>query len=723
MTPVIGGEVDIVNLKLSLAGGFANYTTNAVLAATSFTAGSLEALARATAMAGLPSGAAASFAIEEGQDGKQYLNMALTDVQTLVIYVDEGTSNVTDNVIYPASAELQTIVAAGATLAISGNVGYGSLAHSGDGTLLLSSADNAFYGDVTSSGGTFSVSALAALSDDSVLPRETFTLTSGTLELSDSADPATFPRELVADAASASDAVVIKTDTGVTVEDATSLARTGAIVKRGAGKFTVTSAANPLAISAGNGIAAKNAYPTTSSTLTFGTDGKAGGTYYTGFTVAEGAAEFVGNGADALFSSSDNVAIGLPCSTGSADAGLTVRDAKLQANWMLLGCGLAAGNTFMTAPYLAATNATISADTFAAAYNSTLTALRPKVTLNASELNVSFLLRANHADNNTTIASAYDLAAGSLLATPRMGIVRKAEFDCDASTIAVTQLFCKAASYYEKNGSTYADSYGIFRLRNGSTLHTRDIEPSSSGSAASPLTFEFDDSEWIPTAGISADYAFSFTNAANLAIIATSGGLILSPGSELTWSVVHPVTGANGRIVKRGAGTLAFTGLNALAVGGTNEVEAGTFAVAATSVVASVKAHLASGTTLDLLGGTHVGAVVSGAGTVRNGALSAATVPVRLADGTTQETLTFAFDDGCSLAQSVTFDLGCSEDEPFEPGSSKVVLARYTGIVPDGIGWNLSNIGVRQKFGDFEFADGEIRAGLKNAQGTAIFLK
>ncbi|MDD2456648.1 MAG: hypothetical protein PHE10_10010, partial [Kiritimatiellae bacterium] len=129
-------------------------------------------------------------------------------------------------------------------------------------------------------------------------------------------------------------------------------------------------------------------------------------------------------------------------------------------------------------------------------------------------------------------------------------------------------------------------------------------------------------------------------------------------------------------------------------------------------------------TTLDLLGGTHVGAVVSGAGTVRNGALSAATVvPVRLADGTTQETLTFAFDDGCSLAQSVTFDLGCTEDEPFEPGSGKVVLARYTGIVPDGIGWNLSNIGVRQKFGDFEFADGEIRAGLKNAQGSAIFLK
>ena len=45
-----------------------------------------------------------------------------------------------------------------------------------------------------------------------------------------------------------------------------------------------------------DGIAAKNAYPTTSSTLTFGTDGKAGGTYYTGFTVAEGAAEFVGFG-------------------------------------------------------------------------------------------------------------------------------------------------------------------------------------------------------------------------------------------------------------------------------------------------------------------------------------------------------------------------------------------------------------------------------------------
>ncbi len=719
VTPAINGTVDAVNLRVTLANGFSNYTTNAIISADAFTARALDAIARAVASAGLPAGAAASFTVEDVA-GRKVLKMALTDPEVLVIRVDEGTSNIASAVTYPVSGQLQTLVAVGATLDISGNVGYGSLLNSGDGVLRLS-GDNAFYGDIVSAGGTFRASPFSSLSCGDSVEKGMFTLQSGTLELSDTASPATFPREIRTDAASGTDAVVIKTDTDVVIPDANGFAAKGAVIKRGAGSLTVTTGKNGLPLASGLGLAGKNKYASTTDTLEFGADGKPAGTYYAALSVVEGDLSLVGTGENASFVVTNIVAVGQPCLTGTATPSLTIRDTTFLPTWLLLAGGLSSDNTFIASPpQIYATNSTIELNTYATAYRSKFTAVKPKMTLDASVMTLDFLFRANGADLSAGgVEAEYSLVNGSVLTTPRIGVSHKASFDCDASTIDVRQLFCKSTSYNYESGYVYVDSYAIFKFRNGSLFKTDYVEPSRSASTTSPLTFEFDDSEWRPIPGETADYTFAFTNAFNFLVKADAGGLVLSPGEGRTWSVVHPVTGADGKIVKRGAGTLAFTGDGALAVGGTNEVEAGVFAVAATSTVYGVKAHVAAGATLDLLGGAHAHAVLSGAGEVRNGTLSDAVLRVDVMDGVAPQTPVLAFDDGLALSGTLTFDLCRNEANPIPTGAS-VVVCRYTGTPSAGVAYRLRGTGVSGARGEFTVADGTVTLDIRPPRGCAI---
>ena len=720
VTPAINGTVDAANLRVTLANGFSNYTTNAIISADAFTARSLDAIARAVASAGLPAGAAASFTVEDVA-GRKILKMALTDPEVLVIRVDEGTSNIASAVTYPVSGQLQTLVAAGATLDISGAVGYGSLLNSGDGVLRLSGG-NTFYGDIVSAGGTFRASPLSSLSCGDSVEKGTFTLQSGTLELSDTASPAAFPREIRTDAASGTDAVVIKTDTDVVISDANGFAANGAVIKRGAGSLTVTTGKNGLPLASGLGLAGKNKYAATTDTLEFGADGKPAGTYYAALSVVEGDLSLVGTDENASFVVTNIVAVGQPCLTGTATPSLTIRDTTFLPTWLLLAGGLSSDNTFIASPpQIYATNSTIELNTYATAYRSKFTAVKPKMTLDASVMTLDFLFRANGADLSAGgVEAEYSLVNGSVLTTPRIGVSHKASFDCDASTIDVKQLFCKSTSYNYESGYVYVDSYAIFKFRNGSLFKTDYVEPSRSASTAVPLTFEFDDSEWRPTPGETADYVFAFTNAFNFLVKADAGGLILSPGEGRTWSVVHPVTGADGKIVKRGAGTLAFTGNGALAVGGVNEVEAGVFAVTATSTVYGVKAHVAADATLDLMGGVHSGAVVSGAGTVRNGTLAAPKFSVEVENGAAEETPLLAFDDGLSLSGTAVFDLGRDSADPIFPGTSGIVVARYTGTQPAGVKYRLAGSGISGSRGEFSLSGGTITLAIKPPRGSTL---
>ena len=722
VVPVINGTVDVANIKVVLASGFANYTTNAVLSANSFTEGSAAALAKALVVSGLPAGAAASFTIED-VDGRQVLKMALTDTPTLVIRVDEGVSNIASAVTYPISGLLQTIVAEGASLGISGAVGYGAMENTGDGKVTLSNQGNRFAGDIASSSGTFSVDGLAALSPYDAMSGGMFTLSGGTLELADGTSPATFPRTLRTSAATETDAVVIKTDTDVTVEGATGFALSGAVIKRGAGTLKVTTAANNLPLAAGYGLATKTnvKYPAITDTLAFGADGKPDATYYAAFTEAEGGVELQGTAAGAGFNFPYTTAIGVPCTTGTAAPYMAVSDASATFRWLLLGCGLSADNTFMSSsPWLYATNAALNVDTLALAYKNTNPGIKPKVTLDASSMTLSFLLRANTAKEDCGVETEYSLVNGSVLTAARVGVAQKASFDCDASTIDVNELFCKSASYSSESAYVFADTYALFTFRNGSRFVSNYVEPCRRSVVTAPLTFDFDNSEWSPKPGQNADYVFAFTNAFNLLVKAGVGGLVLAPGEGLTWSVVHPVTGTDGKIVKRGAGTLAFTGNGALAVGGVNEVESGVFAVAATSTVYGVKAHLAAGTALDLLEGTHSGAVVSGAGNVRNGTLADAVLSVAV-DGDT-ETPLLAFDEGLVISDTLTFDLGRTAEDPVETGVS-ITVCRYTGTPTAAVRYRMSGTGIPGSRGEFTFEDGTVTLKVKPPRGTALTFK
>ena len=143
-------------------------------------------------------------------------------------------------------------------------------------------------------------------------------------------------------------------------------------------------------------------------------------------------------------------------------------------------------------------------------------------------------------------------------------------------------------------------------------------------------------------------------------------------------------------------------------------------AVAATSTVHGVKAHLAAGATLDLLEGTHSGAVVSGTGNVRNGTLADAVVPV--ADDSGAGTPVLSFDDGLALANTLIFDLGRTADNPVAVGASMVV-GRYTGTPTANVRYKMSGTGILGSRAEFTVEGGTISATIKPPCGTALIFK
>ena len=151
-----------------------------------------------------------------------------------------------------------------------------------------------------------------------------------------------------------------------------------------------------------------------------------------------------------------------------------------------------------------------------------------------------------------------------------------------------------------------------------------------------------------------------------------------------------------------------------------NEVESGVFAVAATSTVYGVKAYLAAGTTLDLLEGTHSGALVSGIGNIRNGTLVDAVLSVAV-DGDTEAPL-LSFDDGLALANTLTFDLGRTTDNPVEVGA-RLVVCRYTGTPTANICYKMSGTGISGSRTEFTVEGGTISVVVKPPRGVRLTFK
>ena len=120
---------------------------------------------------------------------------------------------------------------------------------------------------------------------------------------------------------------------------------------------------------------------------------------------------------------------------------------------------------------------------------------------------------------------------------------------------------------------------------------------------------------------------------------------------------------------------------------------------------------LAEGTSIDLLGGSVGGLILSGSGVAQGGTLANPVLrPAFNAEWTsTNGVVTLAAD--CAVSGSLLVDLGRDESAPVLPPYPRgVLVARYAGSTPPDVSaWNVLAVGGATGLrGKFTAADGEI---------------
>jgi len=692
-TPVVvNGDVTINNTRIVLSGDFpADAASYALLKTTgTLSPASVEAWQSAFVKSGLGSDRSATFATKV-VDGVTTLEMTVTASESLIIRLSDAgaTSNVTESITFGTEQSLTTIVATNATLNVNGPVMYGALIKEGDGRTMLGSAENVFYGGVTVSDGVLAPASRAALgcdklSDFSPVPH--LTLTGAALELpADDPGALGYPLKYNPTSSDLSPAV-IKNESDLTINSLTT--SSGLLVKRGAGRLVIE-ASGSVALGSTAGLDVKNTAPH-SSQVTFGSGGLPSDNWTT-LTVAEGELVLKGTSDSAAFTMSGTAAsyIGIPAAPVAAQPGLVVdhASATLQSvNHFHLGSGCASSQTGATAPYLILTNgATLNVTSFRCTWNAPGCA--PKVRVDDSILDISEYLYALESGTEGDEPTYRFTNGAKLLAPYDSNVNHSLVFGSRAVTLEFdASSFEGRAGAYNGNGKVrmaYASGSGKMIFRNGSTFKCDAI----GCEAPSPLTLQFDDSEWTPGTN---DYTFTTLNAtyaAYLKIETTGGGLKLAPPADKVWTVSTAITG-DGGLVKSGAGTLAFTGTTTLNFDGALDVREGAVSIAS--------------------GAAKSGAKLTGSGAVTNAALTSAIILAPLgSDNTVPEILTFK---NCTFVGTTLVDFGRTSTNKIERPFPTVTVAKWSGAsAPDISGWKLTGTGESMVAGVFSIAGDEIR--------------
>ena len=124
-----------------------------------------------------------------------------------------------------------------------------------------------------------------------------------------------------------------------------------------------------------------------------------------------------------------------------------------------------------------------------------------------------------------------------------------------------------------------------------------------------------------------------------------------------------------------------------------------------------------AGATLDMGGLTQTVASFTGAGTVTNGTLTAATIPYNAEAGA----LTFS---GVAFDGALTGDFGCTAENPLDIEAARAgfVVAKYIGDIPAGLVVRPVNTGLVRPHARVSFADGNVRVSVVNL-GLSVFMR
>ena len=692
--PIVVGDLEVVHAVFDLEGEFpsgdegTDYTVLTVTGAMSDA--TKVAVAKAYARRGLAAGDAATCTVVTDEKGGHVV-MHVGKARNLLIRLDEGVSNATENVTYSGNEMLTAEVADGAALTLSGAYGTGSLARRGSGKCYLTGSENAFLTGVTLYGGLLSVADPACLGLWPAGATAGLTLTNGTLEVTGPQTGASFDRPFVLASAPIStlyagsiykghDGVIVKND--VDLEMPVPQPANAAFFKRGAGRMTLTSEKTA-------------AFPATYGHDVFGYT-PAWGEYvfddegtvptdrvYAALSVVEGDLTLKGLGETPVeFDYGGSLMIGVPTKSCTVNPSLTLDNAqylnKGGGTRLYLGPMMAESISSVTEASLVLTNGSrMTIDTMSIHYNTSTGGRKTRVVVDGSDLVVTYAMEngisATAPDDCLTFRNGSRLLiGGGSSSAPGLKPNNVATYDFDGSVFAKNDALDPALITFVNRTTT-----STFAFRNGSEFRCDRM------TCTSPVTadqyFVFDGSKWIPGAD---DFTFDFPSVPAAKVVTEGEGLVLEPPVNKTWTFNLPVTGEGGLVVG-GEGTVVLDGAKWSATGA---------------------ARVRAGATLDLGGTVSAGLLVGGEGTVRNG--TAGGIALRVdEDYRTKEVPAL---DGVSFAGRARVDLGRTDEDPLVEPFRTITVCTYEGTAPDVSGWRLKGTGLRNIRGAFKAADGVV---------------
>ena len=578
----------------------------------------------------------------------------------------------------------------------------GGLVKTGKGALTLG-ADNTFRYAVSVGGGLNTVASAGAL--DNVTGSAT--LTDDTLVFTNSVNDAEMGVStpvVLRSATSTTNAVVIKADSDVRLEDLT--VSGGALIKRGEGRLTVVaSSTKSTVLQAGYGptkdSGGQNYRVVTSSLVDFAADGTAPapeGRQYAGFNVAEGELVIEGD-----TNTSKQVDLATGCCIGMNVAGdastfaqpvLTVDGANVNcgkhATFGISQCG--ADGCAVASPALRVLNGgkiTFGNMRFgtgasnAGAYPILAATNGQALALNA----IRFEVKGGTSDRGCLVRAKDSTVAVTGTGSGHHGIYLSGTVDADFDN-------CLVGGTSQISKLNYGgDSAGTMRFCNGSVLSA--FPTNTEGKADYAVTLVFDDAEWNWGGGdktlryvSSLGEGFFKSSSSNRRFVTMEGtGVILKPNANCTFTTEVPFKGTGG-LVSAGEGTVKFTG-GAMQFTGLLDIRSGTVDLTAANARESL--------------------TVRGPGTLKGGEITTLTISETFEGGVLSGAPVL---DGVAAGR-VVIDFGRDESSPMDE-CENVLVATYPVENPPTIGrWTVSGTGITNVKGLFTVSGGEVRASVK----------
>lgn len=624
--------------------------------------------------------------------------------------------------VLPSTTEFH--VEEGAELEVSGNIQNGAVRKTGLGMLTLTGENNAFMDESSVEGGIVRFENAGAIGYNEAARANAVAIKRGTLEFESEEAESVTGCGLVIDAGT-------KTAAIANVKSPLELHgyewRSGAFLKRGAADLAIDFVGSCV-VGKDSGL-----YTTTTFFETFPANGDSPTSSYGGLTVAEGVLVLRGTPSMTLDSNANIVKIGVNTADGTADPSLVVDGAYLYnpSVYVYFAEGL-------------------SKDCFARDFTLKLVNGGKLVTagLNCGKIededgagsSALHLLLENGGKCATFNslefpASAYcfvDVSATGGSWLNAFGFLFNAPFALKVQE----SLICKSSGYATGTDATDMkfgfNAVGVADLRNADfRINGLSRAPKTKGKTDfgnGQVTLDFDGTTWWPKASA---VNLAIQEAETFTLNVKSGGLVVSNDSGKVFSTAKAFTGA-GRIVKAGAGTLAFgrnvtikgdgaTGTETIelertytmdAEGGL-EIREGTVQLSEGSIRPDVEVEVAEGGVLDLGGNEIKIGGLSGAGTVVNGVLMNSSIGF---DAESEEGLAF---ENCAFAGKMKVVVTGAQPELGK--TYRIGTWDGTGTSPDGASWRVLGCGssVRMKV---SVKDG-VLYGTFNQVGLTVIVK